>query len=1119
MPAEKLNCNLRVVTAGVSDVNPTLVLSTDTSKYFFNVGEGSQRLCAEHRIKLMKLDTIFITECTVECMGGLPGMLLTLADKVVSAYDNKKEVTTDKGKNGRSSKDRNNDNKNNNNNSNNGTNKGKSVRKSNNNNSDQSNNSKRGSPEAWNAGYAGNSRKRKASTFEQKIIHKITVHGPPGLKKLFYSMRSVFLRRDSVYFDIIEHNFVEVKQGSNHSDKDRNIQNKRKMEKEEKKDKEQDKEKEKGNNVIFKGNDGENQYKEANDEVGHIDESGLQTILHNEELTIKALVQRVPNPYGYRYSNESSINSPINQNQINNGDRKESKQKEKEFLSLKSSSKKQRRDDNSNSGDNNKANNGNNRDKVLPLYSKYKYAISYIIESAPVAGKFQVQNAIALGVPKGPLYSQLKCGKNVTLDDGRIITPNQCVDPSAPPIKVAIVACPSQDFLSFTVNEKKNDELEETSFFQVDEVNKEDSKPISATSQIMTSILSPMDCIFHLAPFHLLSSNDYYNNYVELKRGGTLKEERESKKNNQLHIYLSHAPVVHRSPFRASRLACIRLNKICPDNWRFPHQYSSNEFKEKKDTSEIQAIFGDHLMQYNIAPYHTRGLVSTTASVTGNGYKTQATAGPHGYKSLTDISQEEVDAVEREVQEAWQNYRDKQKIYNLDNGVDNKQVASSISESKSKLTSTSSDGLGLSDCKLTFFGTGCAIPSKLRNVTGIFLEVPNRSLGRDTNEKEIEIEGDRNEREISEQGKRSHPLKSAILMDAGEGTFGQMCNIFGVNNETKNDLNEMDELSEKLKIMSLIWISHPHADHHLGVLRILKEREKVLKTFLSRRRKKNKNGEEGEAWGTLSPLVIIAPERLLTWFSSYAHVDNEIDIGNREKYLLHDIQHLLSNEIKIILRSSIGLENLHSFRVRHCEDAYGVSLYLQNIGKIVFSGDTAPCPQVITNGQNADLLIHEATFDDSKRIEAADKGHSTISQAIEAGMKMKAKGIILTHFSQRYPNFPNFFATEDRRKSNKAEKMDAVEGNQSIHNNGDRNKNGSESNSYQNNNSISEYGERNDPFTYGIDEVTSDPPSGERIPVVVAFDRMEMKLTDMQHLSSKTGIMHHLFPMMEEDDD
>lgn len=74
--------------------------------------------------------------------------------------------------------------------------------------------------------------------------------------------------------------------------------------------------------------------------------------------------------------------------------------------------------------------------------------------------------------------------------------------------------------------------------------------------------------------------------------------------------------------------------------------------------------------------------------------------------------------------------------------------------------------------------------------------------------------------------------------------------------------------------------------------------------------------------------------------------------------------------------------------------------------KLTFSGDAIPCDELIELGKNSDLLIHEATLEDTLASSAATKKHSTVSQAIEQGRAMNAKHTVLTHFSQRYRNLP-----------------------------------------------------------------------------------------------------------------
>jgi ribonuclease Z len=54
----------------------------------------------------------------------------------------------------------------------------------------------------------------------------------------------------------------------------------------------------------------------------------------------------------------------------------------------------------------------------------------------------------------------------------------------------------------------------------------------------------------------------------------------------------------------------------------------------------------------------------------------------------------------------------------------------------------------------------------------------------------------------------------------------------------------------------------------------------------------------------------------------------------------------------------------------------------------------------------ADLLIHEATFEDGMEDEATLKRHCTVGEALMVGERMRAKAVALTHFSQRYPRIP-----------------------------------------------------------------------------------------------------------------
>lgn len=74
-----------------------------------------------------------------------------------------------------------------------------------------------------------------------------------------------------------------------------------------------------------------------------------------------------------------------------------------------------------------------------------------------------------------------------------------------------------------------------------------------------------------------------------------------------------------------------------------------------------------------------------------------------------------------------------------------------------------------------------------------------------------------------------------------------------------------------------------------------------------------------------------------------------------------------------------------SVLVEHCPDAYGVVVTHIDGWRVVFSGDTRPCKALAEAGQGADIVIHEATFEDDKQQDAEDKAHATTSEAIDTG--------------------------------------------------------------------------------------------------------------------------------------
>jgi ribonuclease Z len=86
--------------------------------------------------------------------------------------------------------------------------------------------------------------------------------------------------------------------------------------------------------------------------------------------------------------------------------------------------------------------------------------------------------------------------------------------------------------------------------------------------------------------------------------------------------------------------------------------------------------------------------------------------------------------------------------------------------------------------------------------------------------------------------------------------------------------------------------------------------------------------------------------------------------------------------------------------------------------------DTGVCDAAVTLAEGADLVVCESTFADEE-VELARKWkHVTASDAARTARDAGARQLVLTHFSQRYPDtrklvdqaaaiFPNVLAAED----------------------------------------------------------------------------------------------------------
>lgn len=248
------------------------------------------------------------------------------------------------------------------------------------------------------------------------------------------------------------------------------------------------------------------------------------------------------------------------------------------------------------------------------------------------------------------------------------------------------------------------------------------------------------------------------------------------------------------------------------------------------------------------------------------------------------------------------------------------------------------------DAEVISLGTGSSLPSKYRNVSATMVRVPGYGN---------------------------------YLFDCGENTLGQMKRVFG------------GELSDILRNLKAIWISHLHADHHLGTV-------SVIKAWHEETRKFDIDCE--------SKLTLVSHSGMINWLGEYAEIEdygqgriNLVTMNERSGFVYKPGQ---ENSTRM------GFSSIQACPVDHCAGALAVVVEFPNGFKIAYSGDCRPSDRFAKIGRGATLLIHEATFDDELLLDAISKKHSTTSEALDIGRKMGARRILLTHFSQRYQKIP-----------------------------------------------------------------------------------------------------------------
>ncbi len=102
----------------------------------------------------------------------------------------------------------------------------------------------------------------------------------------------------------------------------------------------------------------------------------------------------------------------------------------------------------------------------------------------------------------------------------------------------------------------------------------------------------------------------------------------------------------------------------------------------------------------------------------------------------------------------------------------------------------------------------------------------------------------------------------------------------------------------------------------------------------------------------------------------------------------------------------------------------GKTIKMEDVGyvkkglKVVYSGDTRPCENIVKISKDADLLIHDGTFLEE---DVGDKAHADVKEAAKLAKRANVKQLILTHISRRYTDLKEL--EEEAKKAFKNSKI------------------------------------------------------------------------------------------------
>ncbi|KAF2740839.1 hypothetical protein EJ04DRAFT_455244 [Polyplosphaeria fusca] len=205
--------------------------------------------------------------------------------------------------------------------------------------------------------------------------------------------------------------------------------------------------------------------------------------------------------------------------------------------------------------------------QALPPTRPALEAVSYMIQTFPMRGKFDVKRAEALGVKPGPKYAELTNGRSVQGANGATITPDMVLGPDKPAQTVAIFDIPS---LAYVEPLLQREELSHSSVIQG---------------------LSLCVWILGRGVLGHPSIAEFMQNM-----------------NNIEHVISSVDNCVNRLALDSAAEQTVRLGKVDPARYKLPH-YDTNTLPQQNyahtntgTTSLVKATVADRGLKFRIMP-------------------------------------------------------------------------------------------------------------------------------------------------------------------------------------------------------------------------------------------------------------------------------------------------------------------------------------------------------------------------------------------------------------------------------------------------------------------------------------------------------------------------------------